>query len=46
MITTEMKIDMLKQRYAKIAARPDATKTPGVMRKIKRDIRNLEKSLF
>ena len=43
-MTNEMKLDTLKIRLNKIASRPDSHKTPGVMRKIKRDIRNLEKN--
>ena len=39
-----MKIKMQEQRLAKIQARPDAFKSPGVMRKIERQIRNLKKS--
>ena len=38
------KIKMQKQRLAKIQARPDAIKSPGVMRKIERNIRNLKKN--
>ena len=38
-----MKIKMQEQRLAKIQARPDAFKSPGVMRKIERNIRNLKK---
>jgi hypothetical protein len=38
-----MKIKMQEQRLAKIQARPDAFKSPGVMRKIERNIRNLRK---
>ena len=39
-----MKIKQQEQRLAKIQARPDAFKTPGVMRKIERNTRNLKKS--
>lgn len=39
-----MKIKMQEQRLAKIQARPDAFKSPGVMRKIERNIRNLKKN--
>lgn len=39
-----MKIKMQEQRLSKIQSRPDAFKTPGVMRKIERNIRNLKKS--
>ena len=39
-----MKIKKQEQRLAKIQARPGAFKTPGVMRKIERNIRNLKKS--
>lgn len=45
MITAEMKLQMLKTRRAKIAARPDAFKTPGVIRRLDREIRNLEKTM-
>ena len=38
------KINMQKQRLAKIQSRPDAFKSPGVMRKIERNIRNLKKN--
>lgn len=38
-----MKVKMQEQRLAKIQARPDAFKSPGVMRKIERNIRNLKK---
>jgi hypothetical protein len=38
-----MKIKMQEQRLNKIQSRPDAFKTPGVMRKIERNIRNLKK---
>ena len=38
-----MKIKIQEQRLAKIQARPDAFKSPGVMRKIERNIRNLKK---
>lgn len=44
-MTKEMKLSMMQMRLSKIASRPDAHKTPGVMRKIKRDIRNLEKKI-
>ena len=39
-----MKIKMQERRLAKIQARPDAFKSPGVMRKIERNIRNLKKN--
>ena len=39
-----MKIKMQDQRLAKIQDRPDAFKSPGVMRKIERNIRNLKKN--
>ena len=38
-----MKIKMQEQRLNKIQSSPDAFKTPGVMRKIERNIRNLKK---
>jgi hypothetical protein len=38
-----MKIKVQEQRLNKIQSRPDAFKTPGVMRKIERNIRNLKK---
>ena len=38
-----MKIKAQEQRLNKIQSRPDAFKTPGVMRKIERNIRNLKK---
>ena len=38
------KIKMQEQRLNKIQSRPDAFKTPGVMRKIERNIRNLKKN--
>lgn len=41
-MSNEKKIEQLTFRLNKIAARPGAFKTPGVMRKIKRQIRNLE----
>ena len=42
-MTKEMKLEMAYMRLNKIESRPDAHKTPGVMRKIKREIRNMEK---
>ena len=39
-----MKIKTQEQRLAKIQSRPDAFKSPGVMRKIERNIRNLKKN--
>lgn len=42
-MTTAMKIKMQEQRLQKIQSRPDAFKSPGVMRKIERNIRNLRK---
>ena len=42
-MTKEMKLEMAYARLNKIASRQDAYKTPGVMRKIKREIRNMEK---
>ena len=42
-MTKEMKLEMAYARLNKIASRTDAHKTPGVMRKIKREIRNMEK---
>ena len=41
-MTKEMQIAILEQRYNKISARPGAFKSPGVMRKIARQIRNLK----
>ena len=41
-MTKKMKLEMAYMRLNKIASRPDAYKTPGVMRKIKREIRNME----
>ena len=41
-MTKEMKLSMMQMRLNKIVSRPDAYKTPGVMRKIKREIRNME----
>ena len=38
-----MKIKVQEQRLNKIQSRPAAFKTPGVMRKIERNIRNLKK---
>ena len=38
-----MKIKVQEQRLNKIQSRPDAFKTPRVMRKIERNIRNLKK---
>lgn len=38
-----MKIKVQEQRLNKIQSRPDAFKTPGVVRKIERNIRNLKK---
>ena len=43
-MTKEMKISIMEDRLNKIKARPDAFKSPGVMRKIERQIRNLKKS--
>ena len=42
-MTKEIKLEMAYMRLNRIASRPDAHKTPGVMRKIKREIRNMEK---
>ena len=39
-----MKIQINEARLNKIKARPDAFKSPGVMRKIERKIRNMKKS--
>lgn len=43
-MTKEMKISIMEDRLNKIKARPEAFKSPGVMRKIERQIRNLKKS--
>lgn len=43
-MTKEMKISILEDRLNKIKARSDAFKSPGVMRKIERQIRNLKKA--
>jgi hypothetical protein len=43
-MTKEMKISIMEDRLNKIKTRPDAFKSPGVMRKIERQIRNLKKS--
>ena len=43
-MTKEMKISIMEDRQNKIKARPEAFKSPGVMRKIERQIRNLKKS--
>lgn len=37
------KVEILKTRYNNIIARGKAIKSPGVLRKLKRQIRNLEK---
>lgn len=42
MINTE-KLDLLKTRYTKIIERGKAIKSPGVLRKLRRQIHNLEK---
>ena len=39
----ENKIKLLKTRYNNIIARGNAIKSQGVLRKLKRQIRNLEK---
>lgn len=39
-----MKIQIMEARLNKIKSRPDAFKSPGVMRKIERKIRNEKKS--
>ena len=41
-MTKEMQIQMLETRLDKIAGRPEATKTPGVMRKMIRKINKLK----
>jgi len=43
-MTKEEKLMLLKDRYNKLAASPKNIKTPGVRRKLERQIRNLEKN--
>ena len=40
-----LKLEMLETRLALIEARPNAIKSPGVINKIKRKIRNIKKEV-
>lgn len=42
-MTKEQKLMILKDRYNKLAESPKNIKSPGVRRKLERQIRNLEK---
>lgn len=41
-MTREVKLAIVKGRYAKLAGSDKNIKCPGVLRKIRREIRNLE----
>lgn len=43
-MTREEKLALAKGRYARMAGTEKNVKCPGVMRKVKRQIRNLEKA--
>lgn len=43
MITKEQKLAVMKDRYKKLAGTPKNLKSGGVVRKLARQIRNLEK---
>ncbi len=43
-MTKEEKLVLLKDRYAKLSQSPKNTKSPGVVRKLARTIRNMEKT--
>ncbi len=45
MITTEQKLAIMKDKLNRLSNSPKNTKCPGVVQKISRQIRNLEKSL-
>ncbi len=42
-MTTAEKLSIMKDRYNKKATQPKNIKCPGAMRKLRRQIRNLEK---
>jgi len=45
MITKEQKLAILKNKLGKLENSPKNIKCPGVVRKLTRQVRNLEKSL-
>lgn len=44
-MTKEMKLEMLKSRYERLSQSPKNFKCPGVLRRLRREIRNAEKDL-
>jgi hypothetical protein len=44
-ITAEQKLNILKDKLNKLSESPKNIKCPGVVRKLNRQVRNLEKSL-
>ena len=45
MITVEQKLALMKNRLATLEERPKNIKCPGVVRKLRRVIRNMEQNL-
>ena len=45
MITVEQKLALMKNRLATLEERPKNIKSPGVVRKLRRTIRNMEQNL-
>lgn len=46
MLSNEVKLNIAKNRYKVLVESPKNIKCPGVLRKLRRNIRNLEKSLL
>lgn len=44
-MTKEMKLAMAESRYARLSESPKNFKCPGVLRRLRREIRNLKKDL-
>lgn len=44
-MTKELELEMLESRYARLAESAKNLKCPGVLRKLRRKIRNLKKEL-
>lgn len=42
MITSEQRLAMMKERYAKLVENPKNIKSQGVVKKLRRQIRNME----
>lgn len=45
MITPEQKLEIMKDKLNKLENSPKNSKCPGVVRKLSRQVRNLERSL-